>query len=867
MVLFGKYAEINGVHIVDSPKHGIVSPDGMLVENLKFLGWHANNDALRIGNGSEVKNSFIRAVDDFFYNYNIHVHDCVLWAGHNGAIVTFGWASYDTGSSYLENIDIINPEWIGLGNNNSIIAAQVNLDFNPIDYGSGSTTTTFKNIRIEGSIPGLVNVKPRSSSNGIPEAEKVPIADLGYLGDIQFEDITIENQFAKGRIRGQADATITGNNTFFTKNIDFKNVTIAGKKLNNINSSLYFDIEASTTQNITFEEGDPNAVSEIEIETFANNVQITHLTENALTSTNKGIVQNDIKDIKPGGGQWFAAGYSADGEFAIQSTGGFPDEYLARTSDVQYARGFAYVFNNKNKDAFGVLNMSFDYFWKSPLTGDRISYRVWGIKDPENNGIDGYVRLTGGSGAFGDNDATNYVDGTDATELAGTTELGVAEDWTKVEYTIDPTSYDYIVIVFSGAFGTVQTSPTTIFGIDNVSIPKTNPSIYDDELQIPSLIQSEDFTENNGNTSEVTTDTDGGYHIKLPDANSWVDYKVYVKKSDTYKVDFRVASSSDLTFNVKSSSVKTITVENTGDLQTWATISSEIELTEGIQTIRITAATAELNINWMKFYTVDDDKDGVENDLDECPDTPEGTTVNEKGCPIFILPSSNFSITSVSETCPNKSNGEITISATEAYDYKTTINGTAYSFTDSQPLTISNLTPGTYDFCITINGETYSQCYSLEIEAGTTISGKAEVKKSKATINIDKGTPPFKVFMNGELLLKTMNTSFEIDVNQGDLIEVKSNIDCEGVISKEIDLFNEITAYPNPTKGNFEISVPFEQKEVTIEIYNMQSQLISVKTYPINYGKVQLNIKNQPLGIYFAKLLLSKPTIVKIIKH
>ena len=89
MVIFGKFAEINGVHILDSPKHGIVSPDGMLVENLKFLGWHANNDALRIGNGSEVKNSFIRAVDDFFYNYNIHVHDCVLWAGHNGAIVTF----------------------------------------------------------------------------------------------------------------------------------------------------------------------------------------------------------------------------------------------------------------------------------------------------------------------------------------------------------------------------------------------------------------------------------------------------------------------------------------------------------------------------------------------------------------------------------------------------------------------------------------------------------------------------------------------------------------------------------------------------------------------------------------------------------
>lgn len=493
MVLFGLSAEINGVHIIDSPKHGIVARDNMLVENLKFLGWHANNDGIRIGSGSEIRNSFMRCVDDFFYNYNNYVHDCVFWAGHNGAIVTYGWASIDTGSSFFENIDIINPEWTGLGNNNGLIAAQCNLDFNPIDYGTGQTTTTFKDIRIEGSIPGITNVKPRSSSNGIPEATQVPVGDLGYLGDIQFENITVENQFAKGRLRGQANATTTGNNTFFTKNINFTNVFIGGTKLTNVNSSFFFEIDASTTQNITFDIGVPPTPGSTYIENFDSEVLAPILQD----GSNPGLNYSYISSIQPGDGKWFTVQGFGTTDFGIQTSGGNPSNYVSRISETQFGRGLAYVYNNIDNSVSGTYDLSFDYFFNTSFdnastTNERFGYRVWGINSTNPEGV--FV-LTSGSGDFGDDNSTNYTGGTDGVQLKAHTHLPHTNTWTSSGiYSIDfgPSgTYKYFILVFGQVFGTIQTgNPVhTYFGIDNVKLPsQANP--------LPTVLSFKDFEKN-----------------------------------------------------------------------------------------------------------------------------------------------------------------------------------------------------------------------------------------------------------------------------------------------------------------------------------------------------------------------------------
>jgi subtilisin-like proprotein convertase family protein len=259
----------------------------------------------------------------------------------------------------------------------------------------------------------------------------------------------------------------------------------------------------------------------------------------------------------------------------------------------------------------------------------------------------------------------------------------------------------------------------------------------------------------------------------------------------------------------------------------------------------------------------DDDGDGVANTDDLCPNTTAGVTVDATGC--FMLPQNNFDIQVTSETCPNKNNGQIIITANETHNYTTTINGVPYSFTNN--LTVTDLAPGIYTVCINVASENYEQCFVVEVKAGTTISGKSTVKASKATVEIEQGTAPYQVFVNGKEVLDTSSPVFSVDVKHGDLLEVKTAKTCEGVYSKSIALLNDFIAYPNPSNGIFEIAMPITNKQVTIALYNVQSQLISQRSYEVTYGKVNLDISNQPTGIYIAKVQLDKPVTLKLIKQ
>jgi hypothetical protein len=262
---------------------------------------------------------------------------------------------------------------------------------------------------------------------------------------------------------------------------------------------------------------------------------------------------------------------------------------------------------------------------------------------------------------------------------------------------------------------------------------------------------------------------------------------------------------------------------------------------------------------------LDDDSDGVMNDKDLCPGTPLGTLVDATGC--FTLPSNNFSIEVTSETCPNKNNGQILISGTAGYTYTTTINGVDYTFDNINGVLATNLPPANYTVCISVTGESYEQCFDVEVIAGTTVSGKSSIALGKASIEIEVGTAPFDIYVNGKESFKTSSPVFNVDVKHGDLIEVKTAKSCEGVYSKTVELLDGIIAYPNPSNGAFEISLPVSQKEVVIELYSIESQLISIKRYPIVYGKVRLNIENQPTGMYIAKVQLKSPVTLKIIKQ
>ncbi len=280
---------------------------------------------------------------------------------------------------------------------------------------------------------------------------------------------------------------------------------------------------------------------------------------------------------------------------------------------------------------------------------------------------------------------------------------------------------------------------------------------------------------------------------------------------------------------------------------------------------RINGKDSKIDIGAVEFIDVDFDNDGVENNIDECPDTPKNQKVDLKGC--LILPYNNFTIQTIGATCPDKKNAKIIIKANEAIDYVATLAGTDYNFTTD--LTIENLAPGDYELCIKVPVESYKQCYNLTIGKGGALTGKTSSISSKSVvIEISEGTTPFEVILNGFTKFTTDQSTFNVDVNQGDLIVVKSSIACEGIYSKTIsDLPSGIEVYPNPTKGLFEISIPTTQKEIYAELFSISSVLISKGIYSVLNQKIQLSLVNQSSGVYIAKTYSDTPVSLIIIKE
>jgi len=397
---------------------------------------------------------------------------------------------------------------------------------------------------------------------------------------------------------------------------------------------------------------------------------------------------------------------------------------------------------------------------------------------------------------------------------------------------------------------------------------------------IPGTIEVEDYVEMDGLGMETTEDDGGGHNIDYTHAGDYADYIIYSGSTSNYNVDFRFAGTSVGAIGLylvdesnNETELLTINTPNTGDWQAWETVSGTTNISEGIHRLRLKVLTGGFNMNWMKFEAIagtnDNDGDGVLNDEDNCPNTETGATVDIHGCAIFTLPSSNFTIAINGESCPGKGNGKIDISAIEEYNYTLTLIGNGLSIARSftSGIALGGLDPDTYELCITVDSEDFEQCFSLEVAEGFEFSGTSSVAGKIASIEIEQGTAPFKVFINNIEMFETIATNFEIEVKHGDLLEVKTAVFCEGKLENKINLFNTITSYPNPSKGEFTIAIPSNIQMVKAEVYNVFGQLIKKNDYDVNSGKILMNLSNNPNGIYMIKLYLDEPVTVKLIKE
>jgi endo-1,3-1,4-beta-glycanase ExoK len=115
-------------------------------------------------------------------------------------------------------------------------------------------------------------------------------------------------------------------------------------------------------------------------------------------------------------------------------------------------------------------------------------------------------------------------------------------------------------------------------------------------------IQAENFNEVGGSV------TVSGGTVGYIDAGEWFKYNnVNIPQTGTYKVEYRVASAlttAQFTLDRNGVGLGTISVPNTGGWGNYQTISHNIYLTAGVQSLAIYANSGGFNIDWLKLTKI-----------------------------------------------------------------------------------------------------------------------------------------------------------------------------------------------------------------------------------------------------------------------
>jgi hypothetical protein len=259
---------------------------------------------------------------------------------------------------------------------------------------------------------------------------------------------------------------------------------------------------------------------------------------------------------------------------------------------------------------------------------------------------------------------------------------------------------------------------------------------------------------------------------------------------------------------------------------------------------------------------LDEDGDGIMNDKDLCPVTPEGSIIDVHGCVLFTLPSSNYSVKNISNTCIGSNNGALSISVeNKDFTYALEIPELATNYdlsnSNSHRLTISNLGVGVYTLKFTITGEaSYSQIFESKIGEPQPLQAKAVYDVSgKIASFILEGSQIYFLEINGEIK-EVSDKYYSIPLKPGfNKIRISTPLECQGVYEEEIFVSEDLIYYPNPVNDVFNIQVPGKDKKVIVDVYNESGAKVLSSELKIGFSRtVQVYTSKLSSGIYIVNV-------------
>ena len=271
--------------------------------------------------------------------------------------------------------------------------------------------------------------------------------------------------------------------------------------------------------------------------------------------------------------------------------------------------------------------------------------------------------------------------------------------------------------------------------------------------------------------------------------------------------------------------------------------------------------------------TDDADHDGVWNPFDECNDTPYDTIVDAKGCPIFYLSPTSFSI-STSEKCVGQNAINIGFN-NENYQYNIHVDGIAQNQTpiSDSSWSIPELSTGNYEVCITVEGqtiETFQRCYSVNITDPQPLSVYGKSSNQGKSVNFSlEGGKVYTITHNGQSF-QTDKNEVSIDLDNGiNQVKITTGIECQGVFVENYFNSAEVYLSPLPFHEQLNIFVGGEDTELNFELYTSNGRLIQSfqKRLPLTNRKIKVPTNHLRQGSYILKIrgttTLSSQLIIK----
>ncbi|WP_397447391.1 reprolysin-like metallopeptidase [Polaribacter sp. R77954] len=242
----------------------------------------------------------------------------------------------------------------------------------------------------------------------------------------------------------------------------------------------------------------------------------------------------------------------------------------------------------------------------------------------------------------------------------------------------------------------------------------------------------------------------------------------------------------------------------------------------------------------------------------------------------------NFVIQTTSESCQDLNDGIITVTILDtSLTYALTITGT--NTNKEENLTnanyeLANLAPGNYEICIETVELNTTHCYEVVIEEALQIDLKIAAKNESNSYSFEilKGTPPFEVFLNNELIGVSSSENFDLNINESGILTVKTAIACEGVFEKNIDdLLStnnstpQITVIKNPVQDFIELrlSSNINNQNFKTTIFDITGKLIYNQNFNTTSDIIKIPFNNFAKGIYILKLSLKDAKPIKILKQ